>query len=78
MRKEDVDKYAARRPFEPFEVRLVDGQRYRFDSIEQFIVGRTTLAALTRADEIVHISLGMISRIGPPSRRSRRRPRKNR
>ena len=78
MRKEDIDRYATRKPFLPFEVRLVDGQRFRFSNIEQFLVGRNTLAALTKTSDISHISLGLISTIGPASKTGRRRSRGNR
>jgi len=47
MTKISVDAYGSRRPFRPFEIRMVDGQRFRFSSIEQFIVGRDDIAALT-------------------------------
>lgn len=75
MRREDVDRFAARRPFQPFEIRLMDGHRYRFTKVEQFLVGRNTLAALTRKGDIAHISIGLISEIGPMARGGRRRPR---
>jgi hypothetical protein len=76
MRKEDVDRFAAARPFKPFEIRLVDGQRYRFSRIEQFLVARNHVLTLNRRAEPVYISIGLISTIGPVSRNGRRRPRK--
>jgi hypothetical protein len=75
MRKQDVDEYAGRRPFQPFEIRLVDGQRFRFTRIEEFLVGRTTLATVTRKGDLRLISLGLISTIGPSSAGGTRRPR---
>lgn len=74
MRKQDVDEYAGRRPFQPFEIRLVDGQRFRFTKIEEFLVGRTPLATVTRKGNLRLISLGLISTIGPAAG-GRRRPR---
>ena len=77
MRKEDLDRYVAERPFKPFEIRMVDGQRFRIDRVEQLLVGRTTVATLRRGD-IVHISIGLISTIGRPrTAPGRRRPRKS-
>ena len=72
MTKRDVDEYAAARPFRPFEVRLVDGHRHRFTKVEQFIVGRNTLAGLDRKGHIFHLSLGLISEIGPARGGNRR------
>ena len=74
MLKEDLDRYVSERPFKPFEIRMVDGQRLRIDRVEQLLVGRTTVATLRRGD-IVHISIGLISTIGRPGNpRARRRP----
>lgn len=75
VRKEDIDEFAAQRPFRPFEVHLVDGKRYRFSKIEQFLVGRTTLAALDRKGHLRLISLGLITEVGPARPSGRRRPR---
>ena len=74
--KEDVDKYAAKRPFEPFEIRLTDGHRYRFTKVEQFMVGRTTLVSMDRRGEVRFISIGLITEIGPLSLGGKRRPRR--
>jgi hypothetical protein len=73
MRKEDVDAFALKRPFEPFEIRLVDGQRFRFSRIEEFLVGRNTLITLDRRGAALHISMHLIATIGSPSRDRRRR-----
>ena len=74
MTKDDVDKFAAKRPFEPFEIQLVGGRRYQFKAIEQFIVGRTTMVTTDRRGDIQHISIGLIETIGPLSSRAKRRP----
>lgn len=75
MNKENVDKFALRRPFQPFEVRLVDGQHFRFTKVEQFLAGRNELITLDRKYRPVHISLGLITTIGPIGRGGKRRPR---
>ena len=77
MRKADVDEYAAKRPFQPFEIRLVDGQRYRFDRIEEFLVARDHVVTLDRRARTVFISIGLITTIGPSSRGGGRRPKKS-
>ena len=76
MTKQDVDKFAMKRPFEPFEIRLVNGKRYRFRSVEEVMVGRTTLVTMERGD-VQLISIGMISTIVPWSSGGRRRPRRS-
>jgi len=73
MRKSDVDEYAAKRPFQPFEIRLVDGQRFRFDRIEQFLVAREHLVTLDRKGRTLFLSIGLITTIGPASSKGRRR-----
>jgi len=72
--KKIVDAYVSRRPFQPFEIQMVDGQRFRFVSIEQFIVGRDDIAALTKSGMIVHFSIGLISTIRPLAPRRRKGP----
>jgi len=72
MTKKSVDALVFRRPFRPVEVRMVDGQRFRLNSIEQFIVGRDDIAALTKSGMIVHFSIGLISTIRPIVPRRRR------
>ncbi len=74
MRKEDLDKFALARPFKPFEIRLNDGQRFRFRKIEQFIVGRTTVVTANRSGDFKFINMSLISTIGPITRGNRRRP----
>jgi len=77
MRKKDVDQYATARPFKPFEIRLVDGQRFRFKRIEQFLVSQDHVLTLDRRAYPVYISIGLITTIGPVSRGGGRRPRKS-
>jgi len=77
MRKRDVDEYAAARPFRPFEIRLADGQRYRFDRLEQFLVSCDHVLTLDRQARPVYISIGLITTIAHASRQGRRRPGKS-
>lgn len=73
MRKSDVDEYAAKRPFEPFEVRLNDGHRYRFTRIEEFLVARNHIVFNDRQGRTRFISIGLISEISPVSSGRRRK-----
>ena len=72
MTKKSVDALVSRRPFQPLEVRMVDGQRFQLTSVEQFIVGRDDIAVLTTSGVIVHFSIGLISTIRPIAQRRRR------
>jgi hypothetical protein len=63
MRKEEVDAFALSRPFEPFEIRLVDGQRFQFRSPEQFIVARTTIMTVSRSGDPLLIGMPLIATI---------------
>ena len=74
-RKEYVDQFTLRRPFEPFEINPVEGQHVRFKRIEEFLVGRNEVVTTTRRGQVIMISLGLISTIGPLSSGGRRRPR---
>jgi len=65
MRKENVDAFASQRPFQPFEIRLVDGQRFPVRSIEQFIVGKYHVAVMNSKGIIVTLGLGLIATIRP-------------
>ena len=66
MKKEDLDPFVTKQPFQPFEIRLVDGQRFRFTSLEEFVVGRTAMAVLIKKDgTIAHINMGLISTARP-------------
>jgi hypothetical protein len=77
MRKEDVDRFALARPFTPFEVRMNDGQRFRFRRVEEFLVGRTALMTLDRRGNFQLVNMGLISTVGPLRSDGRRRPRRN-
>ena len=65
MRKENVDAFASQRPFQPFEIRLVDGQRFQVRSVEQFIVGKYHVAVMNARGIIVTLGLGLIATIRP-------------
>jgi hypothetical protein len=73
MRNSDVDEHAAKRPFQPFEIRLVDGQRFRFARIEQFLVAREHLVTLDQRGRTLFLSIGLITTIGSASSKRRRR-----
>ena len=77
MRKRDVDPYASARPFKPFEIRLVDGQGYRFNRMEQSLVSQDHVLTLDRRARPVYISIGLITTISPLSPGGRRRPRRS-
>lgn len=78
MRKAEVDEYARRRPFEPFELKLVDGQRFRFEHPEQFLVSAHHVITLDKRARAVYISIGLISTISPAGKGGTRRPRRPR
>ncbi len=61
MRKEDIDRVARQRPFQPFEIRLVDGRTFRFKSPEEFIVSRSVLITLDENADMLLINLGLIA-----------------
>ena len=63
MTKDEVDQIARKKPFEPFEVRLVDGERWTFRSPEQFIVSRSAIHTLDRHGDGHLLSLPLISKI---------------
>lgn len=73
MRKADIDSWARRRPFLPFEVQLVDGQRFRFQSPEQLIVDRTAIFTLDEKGDGMFISLDMIATVRALKRNGRSR-----
>jgi hypothetical protein len=78
MRKGNIEAYSKKRPFEPFEVRLVDGQRFRVRGMEEFMLGPYHMAVFDSKRTIVTVSLGLIATIRPLGRgRSpgRRQPR---
>jgi hypothetical protein len=76
MRRENIEAFATPRPFHPFEIRLVDGQRFRVKSVEQFLLGRYHVAVLNLKGVIVTLSMGLIATIRPIGSRNpgRRRP----
>lgn len=71
MRKEEVDRWARARPFLPFEVRLVDGQRFRFTSMEQLLVSRSAIMTLDEDGVGMFISLDMIATVRALKRNGR-------
>jgi hypothetical protein len=77
MRKENINAYAKRSPFEPFELRLVDGQRFQVRGSEEFMLGPYHMAVFDSKRTIVTVSLGLISTIRPLGRAGpgRRQPR---
>lgn len=72
MRKEELDHVARRRPFEPIEMRLVDGRIFRFDSPEQFIVSRSAIYTLDDEGDGLLISLGLIATVKMRHKNGRR------
>lgn len=73
MRKEELDKVARQRPFQPFEVRLVDGRVFRFSSPEQFIVSRSAIHTLDEAGDGLLINLALIATLRVRSRNGSKR-----
>jgi len=63
VRKEEFDPIARQRPFQPFEVRLVDGRKFRFRSPEQFIVSRSAIHTLDGQGNGLLINLALISTV---------------
>lgn len=47
---------------------MVDGQRFRFNRIEQFLVAREYVITPDRRARAVWISIGLITTIGPVSK----------
>jgi len=78
MRRQNIEAFATPRPFQPFEIRLVDGQRFRISNVEQFLLGRNHVAVLDPREVIVTLSMGLIATIRPLGSRgggsARRRP----
>lgn len=75
MRKEEFDKVARKRPFQPFTVRLIDGQTFTFKSPEQFIVSNSAILTLDKEGDGLLINLGLIATVhlrnGNGSKKSR-------
>jgi len=63
MRREELDKIARQRPFQAFEVRLVDGRTFKFNSPEEFLVSRSAIVTLDREGDTLLINLGLIATI---------------
>ncbi len=63
VRKEEFEKFTRTQPFKPFEVRLVDGRRYRITAPEQFIVGRTTIVMVDHDGDYVLINLNLVATV---------------
>ena len=63
MRREELDKIARQRPFQAFEVRLVDGRVFRFKSPEEFLVSRSAIVTLDEEGDTLLINLGLIATI---------------
>jgi hypothetical protein len=68
VRKEELDKIAGARPFKPFEVRLVDGRTFRFNTPEGFVISRSALTTLDKEGELLLISLPLIATVNVRSR----------
>ena len=63
MRREEVDKIARQKPFQAFEVRLVDRCVFRFKSPEEFLVSRSAIVTLDEEGDTLLINLGLIATI---------------
>jgi hypothetical protein len=73
VRKDEIDRYILKRPFEPIEIRLVDGQKFRFRSPEQFLVGRSMLVTMDKKALPLFISMDLIATIRHLSRNGNKR-----
>jgi predicted component of type VI protein secretion system len=71
MRREEIERVARRKPFQPFVVELIGGKRYRFKSPEQFIVTRSAIHTLDRNFDPVLVSLSMIATVKVENARTR-------
>ncbi len=63
MRKDDLERTVRQRPFQPFEVQLVDGRRFQFNSPEEFIVSRSAIHTLDKSGDVLLINLTLISTV---------------
>ncbi len=73
MRKEDLEQFSRRRPFEPFLIRLVDGQIFQFNHPEELIIGRTAISTLDDEENFVLINLSLISTAKPVNGQGKKR-----
>jgi hypothetical protein len=76
MRKEDVEKLLRERPFKPFEVRMIDGHRFRFHSPEQILVSNGAIWTLDGKGDVMVISLGLIAALRQGNGHGRRSSRR--
>ncbi|MBM4000033.1 MAG: hypothetical protein FJ297_10940 [Planctomycetes bacterium] len=64
MNAETIREWLNRRPFEPFELRLSNGETYRVRHPETIAIGKTRIAvASLETDQITHIALIHINSI---------------
>ena len=58
MNMETIRKWLNRRPFEPFVLRLSNGENYEIRHPENAALGKTRMAiVIPEADRFVHVSL---------------------
>jgi len=63
MRRDEVEKIVQERPFRPFEIRLVDGERWNFSSPEQYVLTKGTIKAQDRKGWTHYLDLNLILKI---------------
>jgi hypothetical protein len=64
MNAETIREWLDRRPFEPFELRLSNGEKYRVRHPEVVAVGRNRIAVVDpETDRFVHVALVHINSI---------------
>lgn len=63
MRKEQIDELVKRLPEHPFEVEMVDGQRYVFRSKEQLWLTRSAIVTNNENQDAVFLNLTLILKI---------------
>lgn len=64
MNAETIREWLNRRPFEPFELRLSNGEHYEVHHPEVVAIGRTRIAvADPNTDRMVHVALVHINSI---------------
>jgi hypothetical protein len=74
IRSETIQAFASQLPDHPFEIRLVDGQRFLIYSIEQFLMGKSHVAVLNSRGVIIVLSKLLIATLRPiPRRRAKKR-----
>ena len=58
MNAETIREWLTRRPFEPFELRLSNGEAYQVRHPEVFAIGKTRLVIVNpETDSVVHVAL---------------------